>query len=330
MITKAAPTGLHGTRSHCGDAGIPTHAEWESKSSCISEARLAGHREPDQLSRSCPEEEILCGIFAEVLKLEQMGVEQDFFNLGGHSLLATQVVSRVRNAFGVDLPLRVVFASPTARRLAEKVRRSRSREQGVSVPLFPAPRTGLLPLSYAQQRLWFLDQLDPGSAIYNMPFEMRLRGQLDQNALQRSLNKIVERHEALRTRFVVSDGSPWQQIADEQQIGVELIDLSMLPENDRPAKAQELAGIEAFRPFDLAHGLLLRVKLLRFGDQDHLLLLTMHHIVSDGWSVGLMVREFRRLYEGYVQGVEPRVAATGGSVRGLCCVAARVAQGANH
>jgi len=261
----------------------------------------------NQLSPSRPEEEILCGIFAEVLKLEEVGVEQDFFNLGGHSLLATQVVSRARNAFGVDLPLRVVFGAPTARRLAEKVRRDRSQEPEVSVPLLPATRTGLLPLSYAQQRLWFLDQLDPGSAIYNMPFEMRLRGQLDQNALQRSLNKIVERHEALRTRFVVSDGSPWQQIADEHQIGVELIDLSMLPENDRPAMAQELAGIEAFRPFDLAHGPLLRVKLLRFGDQDHLLLLTMHHIVSDGWSVGIMVREFRRLYEGYVEGIEPEL-----------------------
>ncbi|MGZ4857994.1 MAG: amino acid adenylation domain-containing protein [Candidatus Angelobacter sp.] len=261
----------------------------------------------DKLSPCYPEEEILCGIFSEVLKLEQVGVEQDFFNLGGHSLLATQVVSRVRNALGVDLPLRVLFEAPTARGLAQQVKRSRSEEQVLSVPLLPAARTGHLPLSYAQQRLWFLDQLDPGSAIYNMPFEMHLRGQLDQDALQRSLNKIVERHEALRTSFVVRDGIPWQQIAEEQQISVELIDLSMLPQNECAVMAQELAGIEASRTFDLSKGPLLRVKLLRFDDQEHLLLLTMHHIVSDGWSIGIMVREFSRLYEGYVECIEPEL-----------------------
>jgi amino acid adenylation domain-containing protein len=265
----------------------------------------------DQLSPCYPEEEILCGIFSEVLKLEQVGLEQDFFDLGGHSLLATQVVSRVRNAFGVDLPLRVLFETRTARGLAQRVRRSRSEEQMTSVPLLPAVRTGPLPLSYAQQRLWFLDQLDPGSAVYNMPFEMHLSGQLDQDALQRSLNKIVERHEALRTSFVVRDGSPWQQIAEEQKIEVELIDLTMLPQNERAEMAQELARVEALKPFDLARGPLLRVKLLHLEDHEYRLLLTMHHIVSDGWSIGIMVREFSRLYEGYVQSIEPELPQLG-------------------
>jgi amino acid adenylation domain-containing protein len=271
----------------------------------LPEPELQSGGEQEQLAPRCPEEEILCGIFADVLKLEKVGVERDFFDLGGHSLLATQMISRVRSVFGVELPLRAIFETRTPRGLAGKVKGIRDAGQMLTIPLLPAARTKYMPLSYAQQRMWFLDQLNPGSAMYNMPFEMRLSGQLDFDALQRSLNRIAERHEVLRTSFVVRDGSPWQQIACAQQLTVEKTDLRTLTQEQRELAALALAKTEASRPFDLSLGPLLRVKLLQLEDREYLLLLNMHHILSDGWSVGVMVREFSLLYAGYVEGQEP-------------------------
>ncbi|MBZ5523305.1 MAG: amino acid adenylation domain-containing protein [Acidobacteriia bacterium] len=250
-----------------------------------------------------PEEEILCGVFAAVLKQERVGIHQNFFNAGGHSLLATQVISRVRSAFNVELPLRALFEAPTVAELAERVRSVRGTGR-VAPAIVRIPRENDLPLSFAQQRLWFLDQLEPGSSAYNMPFGMRLSGELDRQALGRSLNELVRRHEVLRTRFAFKDGSPVQLIAAEMEVKTGEIDLRGLAETEREAEMRRLAREEADAPFDLGSGPLLRVKLLQLDEQEHVLLVTMHHIVSDGWSTGIMIREFSRLYETYVLGHE--------------------------
>src|SRR5262249_10017871 len=159
--------------------------------------------------------EVLCGIWAEVLGLETVGVYDDFFELGGHSLLATQLVSKVRNVFGIELPLRALFDNPEVAELGRAVEQALRQGQGVSAPpLGRADRRGPLPLSYAQQRLWFLDQLEPGGIAYNVPVAVRLRGALKVKALERALSEIVRRHEALRTRFPAVDGEP-AQVIDE-------------------------------------------------------------------------------------------------------------------
>src|SRR6266704_1805379 len=243
------------------------------------------------------EEEILCGIFAEVLKLDRVGVEQNFFEAGGHSLLATQVMARVRSVFAVELPLRAMFELPTVAGLAERVVRERGAEQIQAPALVRVGRAGDLPLSYAQQRLWFLDQLEPGGVAYNMPFGLRLEGELDREALAKSFDELVKRHESLRTRFAVKDGSPVQVIAEEREVKIEEVDLCGLGLAEREAEARRVAQKEAATPFDLSQGPLLRVKLLQMDEQEHVLLVTMHHIVSDGWSSGIIVREYARLYE---------------------------------
>ncbi|HWF05181.1 MAG TPA: amino acid adenylation domain-containing protein, partial [Candidatus Angelobacter sp.] len=253
-----------------------------------------------QPSQHRPEEEILCTIFAAVLKREKVHPDQDFFELGGHSLLATQIISRVREIFGVDMPLRSVFEARTSCQLAGLIRQSRSPRKICA--LAPAAQTNNAPLSFAQQRIWFLDQMNPGGAVYNMPFEMRLSGQLNTYALERSLNRIVARHEALRTRFALVDGMPVQLVAVEHQFKVDQADLRTLPLHQRTSTARELVEQDALRAFNLASGPLLRVKLIQLEDEEYLLLVNMHHIVSDGWSVGVMVREFGQLYAGYAEG----------------------------
>ncbi|MBZ5523304.1 MAG: amino acid adenylation domain-containing protein [Acidobacteriia bacterium] len=266
----------------------------------LPEPEYAGSAE--QVSPRNTEEEILSGIFAAVLKQERVGIEQNFFEIGGHSLLATQVISRVRNAFGVELPLRVLFEAPTVAGLAKQISQVRGAGQVTAPPLVRVGREGDLPLSFAQQRLWFLDQLQPGSAAYNLPAGIRLSGDLDHAGLRWSLQEIVRRHEALRTSFAVRDGHPLQAIAKEFDLQLEEVELSGGDEQQREAEMRRRAREEASTPFDLARGPLLRVKLLRLAEQEHVLLMTMHHIVSDGWSMGIMVREFSRLYEAYVLG----------------------------
>ncbi len=260
--------------------------------------------EEQQISPRNIEEEILSGIFAAVLNLERVGVRGNFFGLGGHSLLATQVMSRVRSVFGVELPLRDLFVSPTAEGLAERVIRARGAGRVVAPPLVHVPRAGDVQLSFAQQRMWFLQQLEPESAVYNTPFGVRLRGPLESEALEKSLNEIVRRHEALRTSFTVRDGSPVQSVAAELELRVEEVDLRRLSAEERELEAQRLARAEAAKPFDLSCGPLLRVKLVRLEEREHVLLANMHHIISDGWSSAIMVREFSQLYQAYVQGKE--------------------------
>ncbi|HEY0607972.1 MAG TPA: amino acid adenylation domain-containing protein, partial [Herpetosiphonaceae bacterium] len=263
---------------------------------------------PDSLyvAPRTPIEEVLVGIWADVLHLERIGVNANFFELGGHSLLVTQVISRLRATFQVELPLRSLFEAPTVAGLARQIEVARQNMQGIQSPPQPASRDSVLPLSFAQQRLWFLDQLQPNSPAYNIPTAIRLIGRLDVAALKRSLDTIVERHEALRTTFTtLNDGQPVQVITPAQALPLPLTDLEALPEAEREPMARRLATEEVQRPFDLAQGPLLRVSLLYLGAEEHVLLLTMHHIVSDGWSMGVFVRELVTLYVAFSEGTTP-------------------------
>ncbi|NPC85533.1 amino acid adenylation domain-containing protein, partial [Pyxidicoccus fallax] len=249
-------------------------------------------------------EERLAAVWAEVLRVPRVGRLDDFFSLGGHSLVATQVMARVRSTFGVELPLRALFEAPTLEALARRVDRAIAMGQvgGLSAPpLRPAPRgEGGVPLSFAQQRLWFLDQLQPGSPTYNMPVPLRLEGALDVGALERAFTELVRRHESLRTTFREEGGSPVQHIAPPAPFRLAVVDLST--REDREAEAYRLATAEAQRGFDLKAGPLLRGTLLRLEASRHVLLLTMHHIITDGWSLGVLVQEMAALYQACVAG----------------------------
>ena len=247
-------------------------------------------------------EEMVAAIWAQVLGLEKVGIRDNFFDLGGQSLLATQVISRVREAFQFDVALSSLFKKPTVAGLAECIEESRKSETVQALPIIPMPRDGDLPLSFAQQRLWFLDQLEPNSSAYNFLSAQRLNGSLDIGALDQSLNEIVRRHEALRTTFSTVGGQPVQKISPSLSLPLTLVDLSHLPDSEREAEVGELSNEEAQRPFDLAHGPLVRATLLRLNDEDHVLLLTIHHIVSDGWSMGVLFRELSVLYEAFSNG----------------------------
>ncbi|HYO98625.1 MAG TPA: amino acid adenylation domain-containing protein, partial [Pyrinomonadaceae bacterium] len=253
-----------------------------------------------------PVEEVLAGIFGEVLKLERVGVNDNFFALGGHSLLATQVVARAREVFQRELPLRALFEAPTVAGLAAQVEALDASAQTASAPppLRPVPRDGELPLSFIQQRFWFLHQLMPESSAYNIPTAVRLTGALDVAALERSFNEVVRRHEILRTTFISVGGRPEQLIADELKVELSLIDLGGRPtREEREAEARRLAAEEAQKPFDLARAPLLRTALLRLDAQEFVLLFTMHHIVSDGWSAGVLIRDLTTIYEAYAAGL---------------------------
>ncbi len=249
-------------------------------------------------------EELLAEIWGRVLGVERVGIYDNFFHLGGHSLLATQVVSRIRETFQVEMPLRCMFEAPTVAGLAETI--DISRGKGLQAPpIVPIPRGGEMPLSFAQQRLWFIDQLDPGNSVYNFPAAVRLKGPLNVVALKQSLDEIVRRHEALRTTFAIVDGRPVQIIALSLTLTLPIVDLRELPETEREAEVQRLATNEAQRTFDLAHGPLVRATVLRLGENEHVGLLTMHHIVSDGWSTGILIREMAILYEAFCSGRPP-------------------------
>ncbi|MBI5100065.1 MAG: amino acid adenylation domain-containing protein [Nitrospirae bacterium] len=251
-------------------------------------------------------EQELAAIWAEVLGLEQVGIHDNFFELGGDSLLATQVMSRLRNAFYVEISLRRLFETPTIAGLAGAVSTVSTaliaKEQQSAPLIVPVPREGELQLSFAQERLWFLDQLEPGSSAYNIPLVMRLTGDINVTALEESLGEILRRHEVLRTTFVTENDQPVQRIAPPGAFILSHMDLSAAPEDLREAKAQQLASEEGFYPFDIAAGPLLRATLLRLTPQEHVLLLTVHHIVSDGWSIGILCRELSAFYEAFSKG----------------------------
>jgi len=243
-------------------------------------------------------EEILAGLFSQLLGVERVGVHDNFFRLGGHSLLATQVVSRVRRAFGVELELRRLFEAPTVAALAAEIAAASAAGHGVAAPpITPVEEREGFPLSFAQERLWFLDRLEPGSSTYNVPTAVRLEGRLDVPALAASLDELTRRHETLRTRFAASGSWPVQVIDPPGEARLPLVDLGALPAAAREAELRRRANAEARRPFDLERGPLLRVTLLRLaGDDDHAALIGTHHIVSDDWSMGILIRELATLY----------------------------------
>ncbi len=242
-----------------------------------------------------PEEEILCAIFAEVLDVPRVGLDDDFFALGGHSLIGTRVVSRVRATLGVELAIRTLFESPTVAELSPRL-----REGGVArPPLVAQIRPTPLPASYAQQRLWFIDQLEGTSTEYNAPAALRLQGPLDLSALRRATNVVIARHESLRTTFAEIDGTPVQIIAPEGSIEIAVDDLSELDAAARHARVQDVLRREWETPFHLTRGPLVRMQLLRLGDEEHILIRTLHHIVSDGWSQGVFNRELMALYSAF-------------------------------
>ncbi|HZI20322.1 MAG TPA: amino acid adenylation domain-containing protein, partial [Pyrinomonadaceae bacterium] len=275
----------------------------------------AAEGERPYLAPRTPVEEELARVWSGLLGARRVGVHDDFFELGGHSLLATRVVSRVRELFRVELALRSLFETPTIARLAERIEAALRASEAQAAPpgragapppeappVLPVARGAALPLSFAQQRLWFHDRLSPGSAAYNIIGGMRLEGALDVPALGRAVDEIVARHEALRTTFTTVDGRPMQVINAAQPVALTHLDVSVLPEADREAEVRQAAAAELNRPFDLSRGPLLRVTLLRLGEEEHVALVTMHHIAGDGWSIGIFVREVAALYEAFRAG----------------------------
>ncbi|MET8690385.1 amino acid adenylation domain-containing protein [Streptomyces sp. NPDC004732] len=256
-------------------------------------------------------EQVLAQVWCSVLDLDRVGIRDRFFDLGGRSLLAVKVVARVRKLLNVELPLKALFDAPTIEELAAFVRAGQARGPGLGrgdVALEPVGRGGPLPLSFAQQRLWFLDQLVPDSAFYNMCDAFRVRGALDVEALERALMLLVARHETLRTAFGESDGVPFQIIADPTRpdalraARVSRVDLTLLPPEEREESARRLVAAEAQIPFRLSDGVLLRVVVAQLADGDHVLVVTMHHVISDGWSMDVLIDELGDLYERTVHG----------------------------
>jgi amino acid adenylation domain-containing protein len=260
----------------------------------------AGQRSTPLLT---PSEEVLAGIWSELLGRSPESPEDDFFEIGGHSLLATQVVSRVREAFGVEIQVPEIFAASRLRDLAAQIEAAiRGGQSLATPPIEPAPRGGDLPLSFAQQRLWFLDHLQPGNRAFNIAGGLRLEGSLDARALRWALDEVVRRHEVLRTRFVTVKGSPVQVVNPPVPLPLPEVDLRSLAEKERAACLARLGTEAARQPFDLAHGPLLRLTLVHLAEQRHVLLFAMHHIITDGWSTGVLVRELGALYAASLAG----------------------------
>ncbi|HYW69964.1 MAG TPA: amino acid adenylation domain-containing protein, partial [Pyrinomonadaceae bacterium] len=263
------------------------------------------HENRDEASANSrmPIEDLLGGIWSEVLGVDQVQVEDNFFALGGDSLLATQVISRVRENFRAEVPLRSLFEMPTLAGFSAAVQAALRNALGVSAPpIQRTPRNVQLPLSFAQQRLWIVDQLARGAAVYHVPAAIRLRGQLNTEALEQSLNELIRRHESLRTTFAVRDGRPVQIIAPALNLPLKLDDLSDLQEVRREAEARRMAGECLQAPFDLRRGPLLRAQLLRLAPEEHIALFVIHHIISDGWSMGVVINEIATLYDAFIQG----------------------------
>lgn len=252
-----------------------------------------------------PVETIITNIWRALFKKETIGIKDNFFALGGHSLLATQLISRLRDAFDIEIALRDFFEAPTIEALALEIEKSKLKDEALlPPPIEPAGRKGHLPLSFAQQRLWFLDQLAPGGSFYNIPSAIRLKGKLDLAILKRCINEIIRRHESLRTTFSNIKGEPAQVIHPEMVVRLELEDLRHLPEAERNTIAHSMAVSEATHAFNLESGPLFRTRLLHLADDDFIMLFTLHHIISDGWSMGVLIKEVAALYEAFMHDQE--------------------------
>ncbi len=247
-----------------------------------------------------PIEQALASIWIEVLGIKQISIHDNFFELGGHSLLAAQIAARLGHFFGHELTVRLLFEAPTIAVLAERIEAAiRSVAEEPPPPIKHVSTDGPVPLSFGQQQLWLIDQLTQGSVAYNSPFPLRIVGSLDKAALQASLTEIMRRHQVLRTTFVAIEGQPFQ-VTNSTDVGcLPVIDLCHLSETEREAEAQRLALAEARRPFDLSNGPLVRAVLIQLAQNEHVLLLTLHHIVFDGWSLGILFDELGTLYKAF-------------------------------
>jgi len=261
---------------------------------------LAPKLRPEYVAPRNPVEVALAGIWTELLQVDRVGVHENFFELGGHSLLGTRVMSRIRQIYGKELPLHVLFEGPT---IAEMAMRLQEIPEGAEVTGFPqlrrVTREGKLPLSLAQEGLWVLDQMEPGLSTFNVAIACGVTGNLDMEILRAALTEIVRRHEVLRTTFPSLDGQPVQVISTECRVALPIEDLRGLPKSEREAHARRLAAKEARQPFNLATGPVLRFRVLHVDETNHILLITMHHIISDGWSRGLFMRELLTTYEAF-------------------------------
>jgi len=249
-------------------------------------------------------EEVLASLWSAMLGREVLDRESNFFELGGHSLLATQVMSRIRQIFGVEMPLRTFFEEPTLAQLGVRIDRARQQGMESNVPRLTAGRRPrIIPLSHAQQRLWFLEQIEPGGPVYVIVAAVRLAGCLESGALRHALNQVIERHEVLRTQVVLKEETPAQEILERVELQLEEIDLGHVGMSERVAEARRLLKQLSREGFDLAHAPLLRARLLKLHEQEHWLVLSMHHIASDGWSMGVLLRELKELYQSQISGV---------------------------
>ncbi|MFI3044765.1 amino acid adenylation domain-containing protein [Pseudomonas coronafaciens] len=277
---------------------MPLTANGKLDRSALPEPQADAFDQHDFEAAEGPLEKAIAAIWADVLGIEQVGRQDHFFALGGHSLLVMRVLAQVRQQLNLDVSPAALFAAPVLRQFAERLV---SAQGNARLAITPVERSAAQPLSSAQQRLWFLAQLEGGNAAYHMPLNLRLRGPLQVSALESSFNQLVTRHEALRTTFMDIEGEGWQCVAVAgQRLPLPVIDLQGY--HDAEARLGELMEEEGARPFDLTTGPLMRVSLVKQADDEHVLLLTQHHIVSDGWSMGVLTRELGLLYEAFLQG----------------------------
>ncbi|MEU6484916.1 amino acid adenylation domain-containing protein [Streptomyces sp. NPDC046887] len=255
--------------------------------------------EPAGRAPRTPQEEILCALFTELLGVGAVGVDDDFFELGGHSLLATRLVSRARAVFGVELSLRAVFETPTPAAIARRLHEAVADRP----PLEAGARPEHVPLSFAQRRLWFLDRFDGAKSVYNVPLTVRVSGELDVAALRAAFRSVVARHESLRTVFPETDGTPRQQVLDPSEA---TLDFAVVNLGDDPGRLAEALSAEAGAGFSLAEEIPLRVRAFRTGPHSHVLLVVMHHIVGDAWSLGVFGNDLSAAYAAALEGTGPQ------------------------
>jgi len=246
-------------------------------------------------------ERSLAAIWTDLLKAENIGINDDFFDLGGHSLLAIKAVSRIRDVFEVGLPIQTLFANPTIAGLSHALTEARG-SGGDTQPIEPRKQGGPCPLSFTQERLWFLDQLAAGSPVYNMVDVIRFDGTYDAKAMRRAMKELVRRHEILRTAFSHSNGQLLQVASPTIDLVLSELDLSSLPEPEREREWMRVVREQGRKPFDLSQAPLLRGTMVHLSHQEHQLLLTIHHIIADEWSMEVIHQEVSRLYEGFSQG----------------------------
>ncbi|KAF9342060.1 hypothetical protein BGX26_008480, partial [Mortierella sp. AD094] len=239
----------------------------------------------------------LAAIWTDLLKIDKVGRYDNFFMLGGHSLLAVRLVNRI-SKLGVQLNLSMLFTKPTLAALAEVIGSNISQHDQSQSIITPVSRNGPLQLSFAEQRMWFLAQMEGVSEIYHVPTALRLRGIVDQIALEKTLNALFARHEALRTVFIAVDGEPQVQLLPADS-GLSLVLHDLRGDHDKETTLKNLSGLEAMTPFDLEKGPLVRARLIQLAEDEYVFLMTHHHIITDGWSMGVLFRELSELYAAF-------------------------------